>query len=202
MNSEARFSILELDIQPTPTSVESSPAVPFHLEPTAVISHLMELDDSNEFIDSVVIKEKMAEVTQAIATMDASSVQKSPEVEPRQNTTNVLMTDEPVATKAQAVSTVSNLLAEAEPVVKQLMEDSTMFEPEPRTTVPSTSETIDLPADMGREDSQLASPQMTVKSVVPLVMTTTDRLILEEPSQQELTSDEPMHGENIKEGIV
>lgn len=143
----------------------------------------MELDDSHEFIDSVVIKEKIAELTQAIATMDASPLQKSPEVEPRPNTTNVLMTNEPVATEAQAVSTISDLLAEAEPVVKQLMEDSTMFEPESRTTVPSTSETIGLLADMGREDCQLAPPHMTVKSVVPLVMTTTDRLILEEPSQ-------------------
>lgn len=91
LSSETRFSILEPDIQPTPISVESSPLVPFHSEQTVTVSHLMELDDSRESFDLVIIKEKMAEVSQAIATMELSQVQKSLEVEPQLGMANVLM---------------------------------------------------------------------------------------------------------------
>lgn len=64
--------------------------------------------------------------------------------------------------------TISALLVEADPTVKQLGEDPTMFELEPPTTMPSASETIDLPADICKEDSQLAPPHKTIKPVVPL----------------------------------
>lgn len=70
LSIEARFSIPEPDIQPTPISVESSPPMPFHSEQTVVVSHLMEHDDSRESFDLAIIKEKMAEVSEAIATME------------------------------------------------------------------------------------------------------------------------------------
>lgn len=59
----------------------------------------------------------MAEVSRVIAVIEPSQGQKSPEVELRLAAADVLTIDEPIATEARAVPTISDLLAEAEPVV-------------------------------------------------------------------------------------
>lgn len=84
-------------MQQIPISAESSLPVHSHSEQAIAISHLMDLDDSHGFFDLAIIKEKMTEVSQAIA-MEPPLVQKSVETQP--DTTKV-----------------SDLLAVAEPIV-------------------------------------------------------------------------------------
>lgn len=100
-------------------------------------------------------------------------MQKSLEVELRPATADVLMTD-------------ANLIVEAQPAVEQPEEEPI----KPFITVPSAFEMIHHLADIDREYSQLLLPHTTVEFVVPLAVATVDKLVWEEPIQQELTSDE------------
>lgn len=90
--------------------------------------------------------------------METSHLQKSQEVEPRPDTVDVLMADEPVATEAQAMPTISDLLAEAGPIPEQPKMTPTMFEPEQPTAVPSASEMTSPSMEMDKGDSQYLLP--------------------------------------------
>lgn len=125
----------------------------------------------------------MVEVSQAIVVTEPSQGQKSPEVELRPATTNVLMADDPIATEVQGVLTVFDLLAETEPTVEQLGEEPTRFEFEQPVVVLSISEMTDPFVEMGRKDDQLVLPWETVESAVPLTTTAVDKPISEEPIQ-------------------
>lgn len=97
---------------------------------------------------------------------------------------------------------ISDLLAEVEPVVEQLEEEPTVFEPEQLIAGSSASEMTGLSLEMDKGDGQLVLPRDTVESAIPLTMTITDKPISEEPIQLELVPDEPMHDENVEIGKV
>lgn len=117
-----------------------------------------------------------------------------PEVDPQPAVADILMADEPVVTGARAVPTMPDLLVEAE----LIREESTRLESEQPATRPPTSEMLDLPEEMERDNDQPIAAELAM----PLIMAAADKLIPEGSIEQEIPLEEVAQDENIQVKIA
>lgn len=141
----------------------------------------MDFDDSRGSFDSTIIKEKMAEVSWAMKPLQGLEAGLLLAI-----ADTLMFDDEPVATEAQALPTVSDLLAEPEPAAELIREEPARPKPAQPATLPPTSEVPNPPEEMDRRDDQSVTTELAMANIDKPIP---ERLVEQRTSSSELAQE-------------